>query len=285
MSDDLHYGYEQLTANEIDADPSLARHDGEPLRKRNRSGQKAGISKTHFDETYVRRKYAMLASPAYMALSLSAHRVMARLEIEFGRHKGKPEENGALPCTFEDFADYGVNRAAIAPALRELVALGFIRVTRKGSAGNERHRQPALYLLTYQHHGSHAMLEDGWKRIQTIEEAEAIAENARKAKGDPRAVDFGRRGAKARWAKKQSPGDGFHTEPSMVSIPSPGDGFHTDRPDFPVMDSIPLSRVSHGARGEAAPAHTTTIWTKPTIRQLACGIQKPDGRMLWTIAA
>ena len=49
---------ESLTANEIDANPSLARHEGDPLRKRNRSGQKAGVSKTHFDETYIRRKYA-----------------------------------------------------------------------------------------------------------------------------------------------------------------------------------------------------------------------------------
>jgi hypothetical protein len=274
------------TVDEIDDNPALLRHPDAPVRQRNRSGQKGGVSKLSFDETYIRRKYAMLASPAYMALSLSGHRVMSRLEIEFGRHKGKPEENGALPCTFDDFGEYGVNRAAIAPAIRELVALGFIRVTRKGSAGNERHRQPALYLLTYQHHGSHAMLEDGWKRIQTLEEAELIAENARKARADPRAADFGRRGGKARWAKKQSPGDGNHTEPSMETIPNPSDGNHTDRPNFPVMDSIPLSRVSHGSGREAAlSTDTTATWTKPVIRQLACAIQSQDGSLRWMVAA
>jgi hypothetical protein len=277
---------ESLTANEIDADPSLARHDGAPMKTRNRSGQKAGVSKTYFDETYIRRKYAMMASPAYMVLSLSAHKVMARLEIEFGRHKGKPEENGALPCTFDDFAEYGIHRAAIAPAIRELVALGFIRVTRKGSAGNERHRQPALYLLTYQHHGSHAMLEDGWKRIQTLEEAELIAENARKAKADPRAADFGRRGGKARWAKKQSSSDGNRTEPGMETVPDPSDGNRTERPDSPVMVSVPPSRVSHGSSREAAlSTDTTTTWSKPYVRQLACAIQTKDGSLRWMVAA
>ena len=37
-----------------------------------------------------------------------------------------------------------------------------------------------------------------------LEEAELIAENARKAKADPRAAEFGRRGGKAAQAKKQS---------------------------------------------------------------------------------
>ena len=273
---------ESLTANEIDANPSLARHEGDPLRKRNRSGQKAGVSKTHFDETYIRRKYAMMASPAYMVLSLSAHKVMARLEIEFGRHKGKPEANGALPCTFDDFAEYGIHRNSIAPAIRELVALGFIRVTRKGSAGNERYRLPALYLLTYQHHGSHAMLEDGWKRIQTLEEAELIAENARKAKADPRAAEFGRRGGKAAQAKKQSSSIGNRTQPSTETVPSPSIGKRTDRPDSPVLDSGPLSRVSHGSGRGAA---RSTDWTPPVVRQLACAIQTKDGSLRWMVAA
>ena len=38
----------------------------------------------------------MLESPAFTVLSLSAHRVMNRLEVELMRHKGKPEENGNL---------------------------------------------------------------------------------------------------------------------------------------------------------------------------------------------
>jgi hypothetical protein len=168
-----------LTANEIDADPSILRHPDAHQKTRNRSGQRAGIRKMRFEGPFAGRTIAMLDSPAYRVLSLSAHRILARLEIELHRHGGKPSENGRLPCTYENFVDYGVSRNEIAPAIRELVALGFIQVTRTGSAGNAEHRQVTLYLLTYYWTGSDVRLIDGWKRIQTDEEAETVAKTAR----------------------------------------------------------------------------------------------------------
>jgi hypothetical protein len=125
------------------------------------------------------RLVEMLGSPAYRVLSLSAHRVMARLEIELAQHGGKPEENGRLPCTFEHFVEFGLHRHAIAPAIRELVALGFIEITQRGSAGNAGFRQPTLYRLTYRHWGSHKEASDEWRRIKTVEEAEEIAKQGR----------------------------------------------------------------------------------------------------------
>ena len=132
------------------------------------------------------RLIEMLESPAYRVLTLSAHRAMARLEIEMAHHGGKPEENGRLPCTFEHFVEFGVERHAIAPAIRELVALGFVQITRKGCAGNAGFRQPALYRLTYRHCGSHKETTDEWKRIKTMEEAEAIAKSARAPQSERR---------------------------------------------------------------------------------------------------
>jgi hypothetical protein len=125
------------------------------------------------------RLVEMLESPAYRVLSLSAHRAMARLEIELAHHGGKPEENGKLPCTFEHFVEFGLHRHAIAPAIRELVALGFVEITQRGSAGNAGFRQPTLYRLTYRHWGSHQETTDEWRRITTIQEAEAIAKQGR----------------------------------------------------------------------------------------------------------
>jgi hypothetical protein len=125
------------------------------------------------------RLVEMLESPAYRVLSLSAHRVMARLEIELAHHGGKPEENGKLPCTFEHFVEFGLHRHAIAPAIRELVTLGFVEITQRGSAGNAGFRQPTLYRLTYRHWGSHKETTDEWRRITTIQEAEAIAKRGR----------------------------------------------------------------------------------------------------------
>jgi hypothetical protein len=151
------------------------------------------------------RLIEMLESPAYRALSLSAHRVLSRLEIEFGKHGSKPEENGKLPCTFDNFFEFGVHRQAIAPAIREAVALGFLEVTRQGSAGNAGYRQPALYRLTYRHAGPDEKITDEWRRIASFEEAEAVARKARLQQ--PQNV------------KKKISSGGFRTEPSTVSVP------------------------------------------------------------------
>src|SRR5262245_65720196 len=70
------------------------------------------------------RRREMLESPAYRALSQSAHRVISRIELELCYHGGN--DNGQLPVTFEDFIEYGIERGSIAPALREGEALGFL---------------------------------------------------------------------------------------------------------------------------------------------------------------
>src|SRR5437764_13729108 len=95
------------------------------------------------------RLIEMLESPAYRVLSLSAHRVISRVEIELAHHGGN--DNGKLPITFEDFVAYGIDRAAVAPAIREAEALGFLRVTERGRGGNEEFRRPNLFFSTFSH--------------------------------------------------------------------------------------------------------------------------------------
>ena len=123
------------------------------------------------------RLIEMLESPAYAALSLSARRVLDRLEIELGHHGGK--ENGRLPVTFEHFVEYGIDRHSIAPAIRECVALGFVEVTVQGRAGNAEHRRPSLYRLTYKAAEPSKEPTDEWKRIGTAKDAEAVKRMAR----------------------------------------------------------------------------------------------------------
>jgi hypothetical protein len=233
-----------LASHEVDANPGIIRDPDARQKRRNRSGQAGGlISKSKIDKPFNWRKVAMQESPAYRVLSLSARRVMDRLEIEFARHGLNPMENGSLPCTYDDFVEYGVDRNAIAPAIRELVALGFVQVTRKGSAGNEAHRQVALFLLTYRHAGSDARIEDGWKRIKTMDEAEDVAKSARAGKADAR------RGALARWAKNKTPVMETILRPVMETILKaeiPSHGNHTEGALSPVMETIPLSILSLG---------------------------------------
>jgi hypothetical protein len=125
---------------------------------------------------FAAREIEMLESPAFRVLSLSAHRVLARIEIELAHHGGN--DNGALPVTFEDFMSYGIDRHAIAPAERELDALGIAKIEVHGSAGNADFRAPNLFRLTYKH-TSHALPTNEWRRIQTIEEAVTIQKAAR----------------------------------------------------------------------------------------------------------
>lgn len=120
----------------------------------------------------------MLRSPAWRVLSLSARRVLDRLEIELADHGGK--DNGRLPATYADFQAYGLDRHAIAPAIRECAALGFLEVTEAGRAGNAEFRKPNLFRLTYVDGIGPLRATHEWRRIAEVE-ANAIARTARSA--------------------------------------------------------------------------------------------------------
>jgi hypothetical protein len=129
------------------------------------------------------RHIEMLESPAYRVLSLAAHRVLARIEIELAHHGG--HDNGKLPVTYEQFVEYGIDRHSVAPGIRELSALGIAEVTEKGRAGNAEFRRPNLFRLTY-HYVGRAEPTHEWRRIKAIEEAKKIATTARAAREDKR---------------------------------------------------------------------------------------------------
>jgi hypothetical protein len=145
---------------------------------------------------FAARPIEMLESPAYRALSLSAHMVISRIEIELAHHGGN--DNGQLPVTVDQFVEYGMHRSSVAPAIRETEALGFIAVQR-GRGGNADYRQPNKFYLTFSNwRGSKAEPPShDWKRIKSMEEAERIAREARAAK-DKNAVAFG----KSAWRRR-----------------------------------------------------------------------------------
>jgi hypothetical protein len=130
---------------------------------------------------FAARLVEMLESPAYRALSLAAHRVISRVEIELAHHGGK--DNGKLPVTYDNFESYGIDRHAIRPAIREAVALGFIEITRPGRAGNAEFRTPNLFRITYR--AAKGVPGDGsheWRRIDSKDTAVSIGKGARKMK-------------------------------------------------------------------------------------------------------
>ena len=101
------------------------------------------IRRTTIGGQFAPRRIDMLRSPAYCVLSLSARRILDRIEIELADHGGS--DNGKLPITYDDFVKYGLHRHAIGPAIRELVMLGFVEITEAGRAGNAEHRKPNLF--------------------------------------------------------------------------------------------------------------------------------------------
>jgi len=122
---------------------------------------------------------AMLRSPAWCALSLSARRLLDRLELEHMNHRG--HDNGDLPVTHAQFCDYGIHHHAVTPAQREAVALGFCQITERGHAGHAGHGAPNKFRLTYLP-TNNAPATNDCTRIETIEDAIAISIAARKNK-------------------------------------------------------------------------------------------------------
>jgi len=184
----------------------------------------------------------MRESPAWRVLSLSARRVLDRLEIEHAHHGGV--ENGNLPVTTQNFIDYGVHRNGVAQAIREAEALGFIRM-KHGRGGNAEHRQPNRFFLTYGTGCGPRSLTPTheWRKIKTIEEAQAIADAARAAK-DPRAVAFGKKSRPLKRGSKPTPKKGVENP----ILPTPKIGA-TVRP----LKQGPLS-ISWGGGGGQRPA-------------------------------
>ena len=186
---------------------------------------------------YSARLIEMLESPAYRALSRAAHLVISRLEIELGHHGGN--DNGRLPVTTDQFVEHGMHRSSVAPAIREAEALGFIRVTERGRGGNAEHGKPNKFFLTFAHardSGKNPPTHD-WRRIKSLEEAEAIARIARADK-NPHAVEHGKRSWRKR-RQKQKAG----TENSRCSVRHN----HTERPLAPVQQSRTTEAVEETA--------------------------------------
>jgi hypothetical protein len=172
-----------------------------PIKRRNR-----------INEQFAARTISMLESPAFRVLSLSAHKVISRLEIELAHHGGN--DNGKLPVTTDQFVEYGMHRTSVAPAIREAEAFGFIRITERGRGGSAEYRTPNKFFLTFAHGRDSRSIPPthDWRRIKTVDEAERIARAARAAK-DERAVEHGKRSWRKR-QRKQSAG----TEDAYSSV-------------------------------------------------------------------
>jgi hypothetical protein len=174
--------------------------------------------------------------------------VLLRIEIELRQHAGRG--NGKLIVTKQQFVEFGIHQDAIAPALRELDALGLIIITKRGRGGNAEHRQPNRFLLNYMCGAvdAHAQITNAWTRFKTLEEAQETASIARKAK-DQTKVAYGRRNARRKnisRARKPCLKPDTETMPETQSF----SGTET-MPTGPGTETMPTVDISGGG-GQAA---------------------------------
>nr|USU32924.1 hypothetical protein NG677_04275 [Methylobacterium sp. OTU13CASTA1] len=121
---------------------------------------------------FVAHPLELRRSPAWRALPDDARRVLMRLELEHMEHGGAC--NGALACTYTDFADDGLRRSSVSLAIRQCVALGFLEVTQAGRRSISDFRRPSLYRLTYLNGcGASPEATHDWRHLGTDEDAKA----------------------------------------------------------------------------------------------------------------
>jgi hypothetical protein len=185
-------------------------------------------------EPFVMHTRAILMSPAFRVLSLAARHVLDRIEIEMMSKGGPEPSNGRLMVTFDNFEEHGVHRKAIKPAIAELEALGFVVKTVEGRGGNAAYRKANQFRLTsYKFkEGSIVYYEPTaeWRRIKTMEEAEAIVEMIRCNPTHP--------SVKRRHRRETFPRGGFRTAPGADSVPQNGSS---------------QGRIPHQSPGAASP--------------------------------
>jgi hypothetical protein len=262
---------------------------------KNRSKWKNGpdgktVRRNSVAEFYTSRPVELIASPALRVLSKTAHLALLRIELELRQHAGR--QNGKLIVTKQQFVEFsGVHPRLVAPALRELEALGIIIVTERGRGGNAEHRQPNRFRLNYLCGAvdDQAVPTNSWKRYKTLVEAEQIAQAARAAK-DPKRVAYGRQTGHKR---NNSRGHLVYPKSGPLSVPETAKfSGPLSVPTGPGPLSVPTSDISGGGGEEADVASSRSStpanakrkparlpkWTTPQMTEIPC---TPELRRLY----
>jgi hypothetical protein len=153
--------------------------------------------------------------------------------------------------TYADFEKYGMDRHAIAPTIREVVALGFLRITREGRAGNSEFRRSTLYRLTYVNTVDGEPTHE-WRQITSLKQAEARAREARAA--EPRKT-------KRQWGKP--------TPASVGETPIESGNFQVGETPTTVVGKTPTTSDISGGRRRPLPSARSSSGTGQPARRIS----------------
>lgn len=202
-------------------------------------------------EAFVPHVRSMLESPAWAALSITARRILDRLELEHMAHAGT--ENGKLVCTYDDFVKYGARRHCIKLAILQLRQLGFIEVIQWGRQAVGDGRVPSKYRLTYvptiepYYQATHE-----WRRFRYDEQVRVALQKAENE------LHEGRQRAHKRRPKNKI----RVTETSLVSVTETSLGGRNGRQKIPRKPSLELIENQQPPVTEAS---LLSIFTPPAL--------------------
>jgi hypothetical protein len=153
------------------------------------------------------RLIEMIKSPAFRSTSLGARKILDCIEVEHAAHGGN--DNGRLPVTYSDIEKYGLERKSIAPAIRELCALGLLEITERGRPSKADWRFPSKFRLTYRWSDDQAPTHE-WRRIRDLDHGKRVAAIAR-AEKDPALVERSKLAAARCMEEKKAKSQGCST--------------------------------------------------------------------------
>ena len=130
---------------------------------------------------HVRLYWALIDSPAWGSVSATDQRAYIAIRRALGK-----TNNGDLSLPLSRARHYRITSpATLAKALRALVAVGLIAVTRRGGSTRGGQRQPTLYRFTdeqvYEMAPKHIdpfKATNGWKDVKSISEGKALIKQA-----------------------------------------------------------------------------------------------------------
>src|SRR3974377_24991 len=106
------------------------------------------MPKKKYDEPFLMVFRDVINRFAGRAASGACHKAIFRIAEENMAHAGTM--NGRLKVSHADICKYGVrHHDSIPPALREACALGLLKQTKRGRAGNAEHRAPHEWALPF----------------------------------------------------------------------------------------------------------------------------------------
>jgi hypothetical protein len=119
------------------------------------------------------------AAPRGPVLPGEGKTVISRIEYEHLKHGGK--DNGRLPVTYEDFAEFGLSTEAAVRGVLFAEGLGFISVT-VATEIKSNIRPPNLYSLGWLPLCDMTPAARTWQKFKTVEEAQQVVDRIKDAR-------------------------------------------------------------------------------------------------------